>query len=106
MATHEKTTPLPGAEAFLIGRDADGSPIHKPVAAMTGVEQLRAMQLALDAFDAAKDELAPFEPLIQAEYLPESVDMGISILAAIFALEEAHDRLTRLADAVTAKGAH
>lgn len=106
MATRQKTTPLPGVVAFLIGRDADGSPIHKPVADMTGVEQLRAMQIALDAFEAAKDELAPFEPLIAAEYMPDTPEMAITILGAIGAFEETHGRLTRVADAITAKGAH
>jgi hypothetical protein len=44
--------------------------------------------------------------LIEADYMPETLQMGLTILDAIFAFEEAHERLMRLCNAITAKGAH
>jgi hypothetical protein len=58
------------------------------------------MAIALDGFEAAKRGLAPFEPLIEAECVPDTLEMGLSILDAIFAFQEAHERLIRLCDAV------
>jgi hypothetical protein len=44
--------------------------------------------------------------LIAVEYLPASVEMAETILAAIFRFQEAHERLLRLCDAVKAVSAH
>jgi hypothetical protein len=88
-------------EAFSISRDQ-----RKPVAMMTDEEQMQALLIAARAVDDAKEELAPFEPLIEADYMPETLEMAETILAAIFRFEEAHERLMRLCGAITAKDAH
>jgi hypothetical protein len=71
-------------ETFAVGRDATGSPLCKAVADMSRDEQFSALSIAAAAFDDAKEELAPFEPLMAASYMPETLDMGLTILGAIF----------------------
>jgi hypothetical protein len=88
-------------DAFSISRSE-----RKPVATMSDDEQMQALLIAARAVDDAKEELAPFEPLIEADYMPETLEMAETILAAIFRFEEANDRLLRLCDAITAKDAH
>jgi hypothetical protein len=73
---------------------------------MTDDEQMAALYIAAGAVDEAKEDLAPFEPLIEADYMPETLEMGLTILDAISRFQDAHERLLRLCDAITAKGAH
>jgi hypothetical protein len=79
---------------------------RKAVADMSKNEQLEAMRIAAAAVDDAKEELAPFEPMIAADVYPETLEMGLAILDRIVAFEQANDRLLRLCEAVTAKGKH
>jgi hypothetical protein len=80
------------AETFSVSRCE-----RKPVAMMTDEERMQALLIAARAVD---------EPLIEADYMPETLEMAETILAAIFRFEEAHERLMRLCDAITAKDAH
>jgi hypothetical protein len=89
------------SEAFSISRSE-----RKPVAAMSDDEQMAALLIAARAWDDAKEGLAPFEPLIEADYMPETLEMGLTIVDAIFRFEDAHERLMRLCDAIKAKDAH
>jgi hypothetical protein len=89
------------SETFAISRSE-----RKPVAMMSDDEQMAALLIACRAWDDAKEELAPFEPLIEADYMPETREMAETILAAIWRFQEAHERLMRLCDAITAKDAH
>jgi hypothetical protein len=79
---------------------------RKAVADMTKDEQLVAMRIAADNFAEAERELEPYQPWIEANYLPDTMGMCIDILARLIAVQEAHERLLRLCAAVTATGAH
>jgi hypothetical protein len=89
------------SEAFSISRSE-----RKPVAMMSDDEQMQALLIAARAVDDAKEALEPFEPLIEADYMPETLEMAETILAAIWRFEEAHERLMRLCAAITVKDAH
>jgi hypothetical protein len=73
---------------------------------MTEDEQMAALYIAAGAVDEAKEDLAPFEPMIEADYMPETLEIGLLVLDRIQAFQEAHDRLMRLCDAITAKDKH
>jgi hypothetical protein len=93
-------------ELFVIGYDADDHPILKPVAAMTDDEQVAALNLALEEFQAAEAELEPIMPLVQVEYLPKTLTAAKAILRRLRACETAYERMMRLADAVQAHSVH
>ena len=93
-------------EAFTIAHDCNDKPIRKPVAAMTREEQLAALAYAAEDFDAALAEVEPIRPLVEASYMPESLEVSLQLIERCFAFEEVRQRALRLADAVTMAGAN
>jgi hypothetical protein len=106
MPAQQQITPASGVEAFLIGYDADDNPILKAVCDMSAAEQLAAMAHALAEFEAALEAIAPYEPLVAANYLPDDLGMARLLADKCLAVEEVRARMERLGTAVVAMGVH
>jgi hypothetical protein len=108
MAEHQKITPVSGVEAevFTVGFDHQDHPISKPVAAMTREEKLQAMAIMVGEFEAAFAEVEPIQPLVEANFMPDTLEAGLLLVAKCFAFEELRARMERLAQAVAAMEVH
>jgi hypothetical protein len=106
MADQQVSTCAPHveAESFTVDFDLHDRPIQKTVACMTDPEKLAALAYARDEFQQAERDLQPYVPLAYADYMPATLDAGLSIIGRFMEFERIRLRVVRLCDAVMAKG--
>jgi hypothetical protein len=100
MADYDLSTCAPHVEVFVGGFDVNDTPITKPVAGMTDAEKLAALAHAKAEFQQAETDLQPYVPLAYADYMPATLEAGLSIIGRFVEFERIRQRVLRLADAV------
>jgi hypothetical protein len=100
MADHQVSTCDPHVEAFTVGFDTYDNPIQKTVAQMTTAEQMAALAHARAEFQQAERDLEPYVPLALVDYMPSTLEAGLSIIGRFVEFERIRQRVLRLADAV------